>query len=170
MEKFVGGFDQILERLSRWGLITSLFLILGLAVLSILLRWLGMSPLWLEPLVRHLVFASAFLGGSLATSKGVHIKVDLLTHFVEKSRSKILRWLHTNLISLFCFLTTLGLLKSALDFYAVEKEFGSPAFLEIHSSYLVGIIPVGIGLICLRFLNRLLLGIFIGEKSEHHRL
>lgn len=170
MEKIVGGFDNILEKISRWGLITSLFLILGLAVLSILLRWMGMSPLWLEPLVRHLVFLSAFLGGSLATSKNVHIKVDILTHLIEKSRSKVLKWIHLNIISLFCFITCLALLKSGYDFYLVEKEFGAPAFMEIHSSVLVGIIPAGIGLICLRFFNRLLLGIFIGEKSEHHRI
>jgi TRAP-type C4-dicarboxylate transport system permease small subunit len=120
--------------------------------------------MWLEPLTRHLVFLSAFLGGSLATSKRVHIRVDLLTKLVEISNSKIIKWIHHNLINLFCFITCLILTKASYDFFLVEKEYGAPAFLDIHSSWLVGIIPVGMGLISLRFLNQLLIGIVHGEK------
>ncbi len=170
MEKFIQVFDGILERISRWGLILCLFLILGFAVLSIVLRWLGESPSWLDPLVRHIVFLSAFLGGSLATSKNVHIKVDLLTKVVEASSSKVLHWLHRNLVAFFCFVTTLILMKASFDFFLVEKEFGAPAILGIHSAYLVGIIPFGMGLISLRFLNLLLLGLLQGEAHEHSRL
>lgn len=163
-------FDEILERFSRYGLISSLFGILGLAVLAIVFRWMGQSPMWIDPLVRHLVFLSAFFGGSLATSKNVHIKVDLLTKLVEKSSSKIVHWLHKNIVALFCFVVCLALVKSGWDFYLVEKEFGAPAFLEIHSAYLVGIIPFGMALITLRFLNQLILGIFGGDPREPHRL
>lgn len=170
MVKVVHAFDDILEKFSRWGLISSLFIILGLAVLSIVLRWLGQSPMWLEPLTRHLVFLSAFLGGSLATSKNVHIKVDLLTKLVEKSSSKVVKWLHHNIINLFCLITCVALMKASYDFFIVEKEFGSPAFLHIHSSYLVGIIPFGMGLISLRFLNLLLIGIFHGVPSDPHSI
>ncbi len=170
MQKVIQVFDDMLERFSRWGLILCLFVILSLAVLGICLRWIGLSPLWLEPLVRHLVFLSAFLGGSLATSKGVHIKVDLLTKLVESSSSKFLQWFHRNIILMFCFITTLVLMKTSFDFFLVEKEFGAPAFLKIHSAYLVGIIPFGMGLICLRFFNQLLKGLMTGEKREHHSL
>jgi TRAP-type C4-dicarboxylate transport system permease small subunit len=168
--KAVQIFDDILERISRYGLISSLFGILGLAVLAIVFRWLGQSPMWIDPLVRHLVFLSAFFGGSLATSKNVHIKVDLLTKLLERSHSKVLHWLHRNIIALFCFVVCLALAKSGWDFFLVEKEFGAPAFLEIHSAYLVGIIPFGMALITLRFLNQLLLGIFGGDPREPHRL
>lgn len=170
MERLIQRFDTILENLSRWGLILSLYLILGFAVLSIVLRWLGMSPSWIEPLVRHLVFLSAFLGGSLATSKNVHIKVDLLTKVVEASSSKILHWLHRNVVALFCLVTTIVLTKASYDFFLVEKEFGAPSFLGIHSAYLVGIIPLGMGLIALRFLNFFILGIYQGGTREHHRI
>lgn len=161
--KLVQRFDEILEKISRWGLITCLLTILGLAVMSILLRWSGISFMWLEPLTRHLVFLSAFLGGSLATSKDVHIKVDLLTKLLEKSDSVIIHWLHKNIISLFCFITVLALYKSAYDFFLSEKEYGAPALLGLHSSVLVAIIPFGIGLIALRFLNQLILGILKGD-------
>jgi TRAP-type C4-dicarboxylate transport system permease small subunit len=170
MERIVLAFDDVLEKLSRWGLITSLFLILGFAVLSIVLRWLGMSPPWIEPMVRHMVFLSAFLGGSLATSKNAHIKVDLLTKLVEASHSKVLHWVHRNLVSAFCLITTLVLMKASYDFFLIEREFGAPAFLSIHSGWLVGIIPFGMGLISLRFLNQLLLGLIQGDSREHNRI
>lgn len=170
MEKIVQMFDDILEKFSRWGIIFCLYVILGFAVLSIVLRWLGMSPSWIEPMIRHVVFLSAFLGGSLATSKNVHIKVDLLTKVVEASSSKILHWLHRNLVAVFCLVVTLVLTKSSYDFFLVEKEFGNAAFLGLHSSVLVAIIPFGMGLISLRFLNQLILGLIKGDAREHHRV
>lgn len=170
MEKIISGFDDLLEKISRYGIIISLYLILGFAVLGIVLRWLGSSLMWLEPLTRHVVFLSAFLGGSLATSKGVHIKVDILTHVVERTNSKILKWMHKNLVAIFCCVTCLMLTKSGWDFFLVEREFGTEAFLGIHSSYLVLIIPLGMGLIAIRFLNQLLLGLFDGESLERHRI
>lgn len=166
--KLIQAFDNVLEKISRWGIVASLLIILGFAVFSIVLRWLGKSSMWMEPLIRHIVFLSAFLGGSLATSRNVHIKVDLLTKLIEKSSSKILYWFHHNLVALFCFLTCLALFKAGWDFYLVEKEFGAPSFLNLHSSYLVAIIPFGMGLITLRFLNQLLLGILNGANHGPH--
>lgn len=163
--KFFIVLDDTLDKVSRYSLVACLLIILTLAVLAIVLRWLGSSVMWIEPLVRHLVFLSAFLGGSIATSKRVHIKVDLLTKLVEKSHSKILKWFHSNLISLFCFIVCFFLTKAGWDFFLVEQEFGAPAFLNIHSSYLVAIIPFGMGLIGLRFLNQLMVGILQGREA-----
>ena len=163
--KFFVVLDETLDKVSRYSLVACLLIILTLAVLAIVLRWLGSSVMWIEPLVRHLVFLSAFLGGSVATSKRVHIKVDLLTKLVEKSQSKILKWFHSNLISLFCFIVCFFLTKAGWDFFLVEQEFGAPAFLNIHSSYLVAIIPFGMGLIGLRFLNQLMVGILQGREA-----
>lgn len=161
--KLIQAFDDLLERFSRWGLVSTLLTILGLAMLAIVLRWCGKSLMWLEPLTRHLVFLSAFFGGSLATSKEVHIKVDLLTKLLERSKSVILHWLHRNLISLFCFVVAVALLNSAWNFYLSEKEFGNPSLLGLHSSTLVAIIPFGLGLIALRFFNLLILGVLKGD-------
>lgn len=168
--KIILGFDQLLEKISRYGLIFCLFGILSLSVFAIVMRWMGQSFMWLEPLTRHLVFASAFLGGSLATSKGAHIRVDLMAKLLERSRSHLVHFLHRNLVILFCLITCLFLLKSSWEFFIMEKEFGAPVFLGIHSSSLVAIIPFGIGLITLRFLNQLLIGAFHGEGLERNRL
>ena len=162
--KFFVTFDELLERVSRYGLVASLFVILGFSVFAIALRWLGSSLMWIEPLVRHLVFLSAVLGGSLATSKHVHIKVDILTKLIERSHSKIIHWIHKNLVTLFCLIVCVVLTKSGWDFYLVEKEFGTSGFLHIHSAYLVGIIPFGMGLIALRFFNQLIIGVVQGGE------
>ena len=158
MKLFVA-LEGFLDRFSRYGLVASLFAILVLSVFAIFLRWFGSSLMWVEPLIRHLVFLSAFLGGSVATSKNVHIKIDLFTKLIELSRSRVLLWAHKNIVSLFCFIVCLALAKSGRDFYLVEKEFGAIGFLHIHSATLVGIIPFGMGLIALRFFNQLVLGV-----------
>ena len=130
MTKIITVFDNILEKISHWGIVICLFGILFFAVAAIILRWFGQSNMWIEPLVRHLVFLSAFLGGSLATSKNVHIKVDMLTKLIEKSKSKVVHWLHQNLVALFCFFTCAILTKAGWDFFLVEKQFGAPSFLR----------------------------------------
>lgn len=170
MIRTIKGFDYFLEVMSRWGLITNFISIIFLAVLSIFLRWVGKTPLWIEPLIRHLVFLCAFLGGSLATSKGVHIKIDLVNHLIERSNYKILNLLHKNLVDVFCLVTMLFLTQASWDFFQMEKEFGSPAFLDIHSSYLVFIVPFGLGLITLRYFNRLIINIIHGDNIGSNRL
>ena len=44
---------------------------------------------------------------------------------------------------------------SGIGLGKVEFEFGKPAFLGIHSGYLVSLIPFGAGLIMLRLILRL---------------
>lgn len=170
MEKIIMAIDDVLEKISRWGIILCLYVILTFAVLSIILRWMGMSPSWIEPMIRHIVFLSAFFGGSLATSKNVHIKVDVLAKLIENTNSKILHWAHRNLISFFCLVVTIVLAKSSYEFFLVEKEFGAEAFLGLHSSWLIAIIPFGMGLIAFRFFNQLILGLMKGDAREHHRV
>jgi TRAP-type C4-dicarboxylate transport system permease small subunit len=163
--KLIALFDELLERISRYGLILGFLGILFLATWAIVMRWLGQGLLWIDPLVRHLVFTCAFFGGSLATKKNVHIKIDIFTKLFERPGWKFLLWPVHNMVSLFSFVVCLMLMKSGIDLYVVEKEFGAPSFLEIHSAYLVGIIPMGMGLICLRFLNKLILGLRPGEQK-----
>lgn len=165
--KFIKGIDQFLESLSRGGLILGFGAILLLSVLSIVLRWMGESLLWIDPLTRHLVFCCAFFGGSLATSAGVHIRIDLASKILEQFKSSHLKFFHRLILLGFSLIVCLVLTKASWDFYLSEKEYGSPDFLGIHSSVLVGIIFVGVGLIAFRFFNRILILIFAGEEIEH---
>lgn len=161
-------FDNFLDSVSKWGIIISLFVMLILSLSSIVLRWFGISFYWIDPLVRHLVFVGAFLGGSLATARNQNIKIDLLTRYLEHKNNVKLKKIFQQIITLITIVIVLILVKSSWDFVKVELEFGKEVFWGIHSAFLVGIIPLGFLLLSLRLVCRLCLNINdeLAEKTN----
>lgn len=158
--------DTIVDRVAFYGIVISIVLMLGLTVLNIVLRWFNTSILWIDPMVRHLVFLSAFLGGTLATGQDNHIRIDLATKILEsKGLFKLKVWID-RLVTLITIIIILFLTKAGYDFMLIELEFGKEAFLHIHSGVMAGIIPFGMGLLSLRFILKLLLSGFCSEKGE----
>jgi TRAP-type C4-dicarboxylate transport system permease small subunit len=157
--------DFAIEKLTTWALVSGVFLMLSLAVATIVLRWFNMSLLWLDPFVRHLVFIVTFLGGIIATGRGSHIGIDILTKSLEVNQAtKAIIYLR-RFISLVSFLSLCWLSHAAWKFMVIELEYGRAVFLGIHSGFLVGIIPVGFGLIAYRFLY-VFLNSFQKEEQE----
>lgn len=157
--------DDILHTFSKWGVTLCVFLMLSLTLLNISLRWFEVSFLWIEPLVRHLVFIAAFLGGSLATGEKHHIKIDVLSRLLEKFEKKRLIELLDIVITLVTFVAAVTLLNASIDLSQVEFEYGKEEFLNIHSGYLVSIIPAGMALISMRLLMRFILLVKKGAHS-----
>ena len=59
---------------------------------------------------------------------------------------------------------------ASIEFSKSEFEYGKVAFLGIHSGYLASIIPVGFGLILLRFCTGIFLlfsSVKFGENTEY---
>lgn len=160
--------DSFLEQFSYKAIVLSLFLMLILSLINIVFRWFNITFLWIDPVVRHLVFLSAFLGGSLATGSSKHIGIDLITKFLEKPSYQTARTWHKRIVSLACFLVLVWLTAASYKFSVVEFEYGRAHFLGIHSGYLVSIIPFGFALIALRFLFRFLLS-FSNEQEQYAR-
>ena len=158
--------DNALENISKWGTVLCVLLMLLLTVMNIVLRWFEVSLLWVEPLVRHLVFIAAFFGGSLATSHNHHIKIDLLARVLEHSKNEALKLWLERLLLLVTLIATSVLCYSSINLSKVEFEFGKEVFFNIHSGYLVSIIPFGMGLISLRLLFRILLSFGKAEVKE----
>lgn len=149
--------DDLLDKISFYSIILCVSGMLLLTVLNIILRWFNTTILWIDPLVRHLVFLSAFLGGVLATGTDKHIRIDIIGKILEKyAKGNFSLWLD-RVIYFIAMIATLLLAKAGLDFTNMELEFGKVAFLGIHSGVLTSIIPVGMGLIFLRYFLRLLL-------------
>jgi len=149
--------DSILDKVSFYGIVIAVLLMLTFTVLNIVLRWFNTSILWIDPLVRHLVFLSAFLGGSLATGKDNHIRIDLASKALESiDKPGIKIWVE-RLIYIVTMIALVLLTKAGIDFTKMELEFGKDVFLGFHSGVLVAIIPFGMGLIGMRYLLRLLL-------------
>ncbi len=136
-----------------------------ISVMSIILRWFSLSLHWTEPLVRHLVFLSTFLGGALATGRGTHIGIDIIGKYFEAKKLDHLAIWSNRLITLSSFCTLVWLTKSSLDFMTIELKYGKPVFWGISSGYLVGIIPFGFTIIGYRFFF-LFLSSFFTENSH----
>jgi TRAP-type C4-dicarboxylate transport system permease small subunit len=154
---FVKRLDKSIEKVTTYLLVSCVLLMLSLSAFSIVARWFHSNIVWIDPFVRHLVFVSAFLGGVIATGQGTHIGIDLVGKFVESKGWHNLK----DLISKFIMLATMGvlvwLIKAGIDFTKIELEFGKIEFFNIHSGYLVMIIPFGMGLLFLRFFTIFLL-------------
>lgn len=143
--------DSFIESFASWFLIFAVSGMLSLAILNIVLRWFSVTILWVEPLIRHLVFLSAFMGGTLATGRKTHIGIDILgKYFESKNMMDAHRWVG-RVIAIVSTITLIVLVKAGMDFVSVEAQYGKEAFLGIHSKYLVAIIPFGMSLIAYRF-------------------
>ncbi len=152
MIKLLAMIDRGIEKGASLLLILVVSLMLLLSVITIVLRWMEIGPLWADPLIRHLVFASIFLGGMLATGRRTHIGIDILPRMLEQQgKSDFLCWIQ-RVIAFICLVTLAWLAKAGYDFALIEMEYGKEAFLGIHSGFLVSIIPVGLILISYRFL------------------
>ncbi|MCB9061334.1 MAG: TRAP transporter small permease subunit [Halobacteriovoraceae bacterium] len=155
--RFIKKWDDFIEWISTVGLVVSVAFMLSLTVLTIILRWFNITLLWVDPLVRHLVFLTAFLGGTVATGKKTHIAIDIVSKFLETKNWPKGELYLKRFITLICILTICWLNKTSIDFYHIELEFGKEVFWGLHSSIFVSIIPIGLTLITLRFINQLLM-------------
>jgi TRAP-type C4-dicarboxylate transport system permease small subunit len=145
-----------LDRFTTYTLIFLLSIILLSSLGGMLLRLFNLNLIWLDPLVRHLVLVCLFLGGSLALGSWQHIQIDLLKNFLRK-RPSLSRVLETIIL----ILVVIGLILltwSGLNFFLMERKFGQPDFLSIHSSWLVFIIPFGFCYMSLRALLKFIPG------------
>ena len=103
MLNFLEKIDHTVEKVSSWVLITSVFSMLLLSLMVIVFRWASITMMWAEPLVRHLVFLSAFLGGVLATGRGNHIGIDVISRYLDSAHHDNLKLQLSRIISFFSF-------------------------------------------------------------------
>lgn len=145
--------DYALEKIAFYILGTCLFGMLFFTLFNIVARWFGMSFLWIDPLVRHMVFLSAFMGAVMATGKGNHIKLDIVSRALESFNKQKAKKVVDTLGALAAVVACYFLFLAGKDFALVELEFGREAFLGIHSGWLVSIIPFGFAFVGLRFIT-----------------
>jgi TRAP-type C4-dicarboxylate transport system permease small subunit len=156
--------DRWIEKVSWFLLIFFLVGMILLSAFTILARLFSLTLVWIDPVVRHFVFYSAFCGGIIAVSRGTHIKIDLMPIFLksqDQNNSKIIAiQLYLNrFLSFFSGVTLLYLTDSAYKFLLLEKEFGKEAFLGIQSSELVSGIMIGFLFLAYRFFIRAFINI-----------
>lgn len=160
--------DTALEKFTTYLLVASVLLMLSLSSFSIVARWFQSNIAWIDPFVRHLVFLSAFLGGIIATGQGTHIGIDVIGKFVESKGWHSLRSMISKIIMFSSMAVLVWLIKSGIDFTKVELAFGKIEFFGIHSGFLVMIIPIGMGMLLLRFLTVFLLSFSETTHTNTH--
>ncbi len=155
--KYIKTFDNTIEKITKLLLVIVMLLLISLSVYSIILRWFETTFLWIEPLIRHMVFTATFLGGVIAAGTNSHISIDLLGRYLKQSKYKKLSNFVERLVYIIVLFTLVWIVISAYQFVKVELQYGKISFLGIHSGALVSIIPIGFTAIFLRFFNKLLL-------------
>ncbi len=146
MNGLISLFDSLIKR----SVVLVVFSMLLITVMSIVLRWFQVSLSWTEPLVRHLVFLSAFLGATLAASTSRHIAIEILEKFLEAKNETKKIFVLQKVIAVITSVCLVYLMLSGYQFFKVEKEYGAEVFWGIHSSALVFIIPLGFSLVLIR--------------------
>jgi TRAP-type C4-dicarboxylate transport system permease small subunit len=143
-----GMVDRGIKKTTEFVLIVAICLIFMFSMVGIVARWFQMAFLWIDPLVRHLVFLSGFLAGILITGESKHLAIDLMGRYLEhRPRAATLL---KRVITLATGTILLWLVKSGYDAYRAEVIGGSAEFLEIHTSVWMAIIPAGFALMSYR--------------------
>lgn len=113
------------------------------------------SITWGDPLLRMMVLWVGLLGAMVATRENNHISIDILSRYLSR-RVNIASQLITDLFTSFvCAL----LAYHGARFVMQDHEANVIAFADIPAWFFELIIPVGFGVISLRYLVRLASGI-----------
>jgi TRAP-type C4-dicarboxylate transport system permease small subunit len=136
-------------------LVLLLTLMILLAAAQILLRnFFDTGISWGDPALRLAVLWITLLGAMAATREHNHISVDILSHFLsDKNQQRVQR-----VTSLFASIVCMLISWHAVRLVLIEKQQGSIAFAAFPTWIGESIIPVGFGIMALRFLLSSLFG------------
>jgi len=156
--------DNLLARVEGWMIVLLLWLMVILTFVQVGLRglytyghfqWantlLGHID-WSGPLVRLLVLWLTFLGASLLTKEGKHIKIDLFSSLLPE------RWLPIReiLLASVCVLISAIMFKVCVDYIKMEMAFGGMTLFNLPAWLGQIIMPAGFAILFFRFLIRAL--------------
>lgn len=140
---------RVLHHIEDGLLVITLLSMVLLAFSQILMRNLvGTGYTWIDPLLRIMVLWVGLLGALVATRENKHISVDVLTRMLSP-RLKLLSRLLTQAFASFVSGTIAW--HSGL-FVIDEWNYGTVAFASVPAWIPELIIPVGFGIMALRFL------------------
>lgn len=148
--QIVKSFDSVLSFIEEWLLFFLLAVMLAVVFFGVLNRSLIQASIpWSEELARYLMIWGVFVGASLGVKRSVHISVDALVLLMPEKVK--------HLFSLLAYVV--GFVFCAWFFYVGCEFIGqmmnmkplSPA-LRVPMYYAYAAVPVGFGLMALRYL------------------
>jgi len=117
---------------------------------------------WSDPLLRIMVLWLGLFGAMAATRSHEHISIDILSRFLPPFWKRIARLVTDLFSAAICALIAYH----ATLFVLMEKEDGMIAFGNIPAWICESIIPIGFGVMALRFLLSFLLGLLGKEMAN----
>jgi TRAP-type C4-dicarboxylate transport system permease small subunit len=128
---------------------------IAIASTQIVLRnFFDASISWGDPTLRILVLWTALLGAMSATRNNNHIRIDILSRFLPDKINRLTRRLTNLFAAVVCALVAWH----SARFVRFEWEDGSILFASIPAWAAEAIIPIGFGVMALRFLLHTILG------------
>ncbi|MFC1525356.1 TRAP transporter small permease [Candidatus Latescibacterota bacterium] len=142
------GAASLLRRFEDGLLIGLMMALLVLSFSQILLRNLAdIGFLWLEPLIRHLVMWTGFLGALVATREHKHIRIDAALRLLPAGRQTwallVADLVSAGVCGLLCWI--------AVDFVGDERQYGLRPFLDLPAWILQLVFPLTFGLMACRY-------------------
>ncbi len=151
--KLIRSIDSIVGAIAAAILVTLLAVMLFMGFTQVVLRNLfSTSILWGDVFLRHVVLWVAFLGAIVATGEKRHITIDALTKVLSDKGKKIAGIITGIASVVVCYFLT----DASYRFLVDEIEFGGTLMLDIPRWIFQLIIPLGFGLMMLRFSIRVL--------------
>ena len=142
-------FHTLLLRIEDRVLVALLLIIIGMAVMQIILRNLfGSGIIWGDILVRILVLWIAMTGAMIASRRGDHINIDLLTRILPPKVRRLITGVVAMLTAGVCAVTAYY----SFSFVSGEYTYGGRAFATMPVWVCAAIIPLGFTIIGMRYL------------------
>ncbi len=150
--KALGSIDRVLFRIELTLLTAVLASMVGLACLQIILRnFFSTGITSAEIVLRHLTLGLTFLGASLATREGRHLKIDIVPRIVSKRLKGLLGVITGILSATVCVI----LARAGWNFVQLEQQSQSMFVLGIPLWIAKLVIPLGFLLIAFRIILRM---------------
>jgi len=139
----------VLQKLEESILVGMLLLIIGIAVIQIVLRNLFEGGLvWGDMLVRIMVLWLGLVGAMVASRKGHHIKIDVVTRYLPNRVKDIINCI----VEFFSAAVCSCMAYYSFQFIRMEFEDGGAVIGQIPAWACEAIIPVAFTVIALRYI------------------
>jgi TRAP-type C4-dicarboxylate transport system permease small subunit len=166
LTRFLSGLDDLFGRIEVYALVFIVALMLVMAAVQVVLKFLGHGAQWLEMLLRALVVWVGFLGGAVASKQSRHITIDVVSRFTKGVVKRVL----TGAVNICASAGSAFLGYIAIGFIAQKMEHKSAAFSmsfggEVEEYLAAIVIPIGLFLMAFHFFVAGFLEILALNKS-----
>ena len=153
---------SVIHRLEDTALVFVFTSALMLALAQILLRNVfDIGFLWLESLLKIQVLWLALQGAMIGTRQGRHIRIDLLTRILPEQAAALVG----RLVALFSAVICTMCASASRELVLFERMDGLTAFADVPIWVCQLILPIGFGVMALRFLINAVLPIKDGASG-----